>query len=218
MTAKYIVVEGTEGCFKTTNTQALADYLIAQGFKVLVTKEPGTSHIPLTNQLRAFMLDKQYDDVLTRPARELISQAIRSIHLEKLIVPALTQYDYIIQDRGLLSGLAYGMACGNTQREIDNLITYIMPRPFPIDWNIYDNIVFLKGDTEAGLKRALASKQEFETGDAIEAKGISFMREVEYNFYHILEQAPNSVVVDVTGKNREEVLSEILKGIGVYGK
>lgn len=213
MTAKYIVIEGVEGCFKTTNTSALAEYLRSRGAKVLVTKEPGTSHIPLTNTLRSFVLDKQYDDIITRQARELLTQAIRSIHLEKLIVPAKQEYDFIIQDRGTLSGLAYGMACGNTENEILSLVEYIAPEGFQKHWDIYDKIVFLKGDTESGLKRATSSKQEFAAGDAIEQRGLDFMRQVEYNFYYFLERAPNATIVDVTGKTREEVLADIVKGV-----
>ena len=111
--AQYIVFEGTEGVGKTTQTQKLVDYLKVQGFSVFHTKEPGTVHSPLTMQLRGIMLDNQYDDQLTQNARELVSQAIRSIHLEKVIRPAMNKYDFIVQDRGILSGLAYGEACGN---------------------------------------------------------------------------------------------------------
>src|SRR5271167_1025736 len=119
--ATYICLEGTEGVGKTTQTQKLVDHLRAKGCKVLQTKEPGTAHAPLTMQLRGIMLDKQYDEQLTAPARELISQAIRSIHLEKVVFPALSEYDFIVQDRGILSGLAYGTACGNDEKTINFL-------------------------------------------------------------------------------------------------
>src|ERR1019366_1877729 len=122
-----ICLEGCEGVGKTTQTQKLVDHLRAKGFKVLQTKEPGTSHLPLTMQLRGIMLDKQYDEQLTVAARELISQAIRSIHIEKLILPALTEYDYIIQDRGILSGLAYGSACGNDVDWLLDLVDAVVP-------------------------------------------------------------------------------------------
>jgi dTMP kinase len=103
-TAKYICFEGTEGSGKSTQTQKLVDYLRSKGYKVLQTKEPGTPLSPLTMELRKIMLDSQYESQLTMTARELISQAIRSIHLERVVIPALSEYDYIIQDRGILSG------------------------------------------------------------------------------------------------------------------
>ena len=112
--ARYLVLEGCEGVGKTTQVELLTRYLQSKNFSVLQTKEPGTPLSPLTMQLRAIMLDKQYDGELTIPARELISQAIRSIHLNSVIIPALDKYDFIVQDRGMLSGLAYGTACGNS--------------------------------------------------------------------------------------------------------
>jgi dTMP kinase len=207
---KYICLEGCEGVGKTTQTQKLVDYLRAKGFKVLQTKEPGTSHLPLTMVLRAIMLDKQYDEQLTIPAREFISQAIRSIHIEKLILPALNEYDYIIQDRGILSGLAYGHVCGNDLADLGDLTRIVTtPAIGKLELSCYDSIIYLKGDTSAGLKKALQSKKEFAAGDAMEAKGNSFLQTVSSNMDE-LSNSFNTVRISVDGKNIEEVFSEIL--------
>ena len=82
--ARYIVLEGTEGVGKTTQTVTLVNYLERQGYSCLQTKEPGTVHSPLTMELRNIMLNAKYDEQLTTSSRELISQAIRSIHLEQV--------------------------------------------------------------------------------------------------------------------------------------
>jgi dTMP kinase len=213
--AKYICFEGTEGVGKTTQTQKLVDHLRAKGFKVLQTKEPGTPHSPLTMVLRGIMLDRQYDEQLTIPARELISQAIRSIHMEKVILPALREYDYIIQDRGVLSGFAYGTACGNSEEDIVALSSFILA-PFEglVDDNLYDSIIYLKGDTSAGLEKALQAKQEFTAGDAMEARGNSFLQTASANMDNMSEQF-NTHVVAVDRKNIEEVFSEILRSLRI---
>lgn len=213
--ATYICLEGTEGVGKTTQTQKLVDHLRAKGYKVLQTKEPGTAHAPLTLQLRAIMLDKQYDEQLTAPARELISQAIRSIHIEKVIIPALTEYDYIIQDRGILSGLAYGTACGNDVDILSVLANYVTQPALPhlVD-GVYDSIIYLKGDTSAGLKKALQAKQEFKAGDAMEARGNSFLQTCSSNMDE-MSKAFNTCVISVDGKNIEEVFSEILRALDI---
>lgn len=213
--AVYICFEGTEGVGKTTQTQKLVDYLRAQGFKVLQTKEPGTPHAPLTMQLRGIMLDKQYDDQLTAPARELVSQAIRSIHMEKVIMPAMGEYDYIIQDRGVLSGLAYGSACGNAIEDLSFLAAYVTdPAMAVLNDGIYDSIIYLRGDTSAGLKKALEAKQEFAAGDAMEAKGNSFMKVVSNNMDE-LSHGFNTKVVSVDGKSIEEVFQDILRALNI---
>ena len=210
--ARYICLEGTEGVGKTTQTQKLVDFLRSSGYKVLQTKEPGTPHAPLTMQLRGIMLDKQYDEQLTTQARELISQAIRSIHLERVIVPALHEYDFIIQDRGILSGLSYGSACGNETSMLESIAKYILPislkSPFA-PYDIYDDVIYLRGNIKEGLKKAISSKQEFATGDAMEAKGSMFLENVSSNMDRI-GQRFYAKVVDVDGKSIDEVFSDIL--------
>lgn len=213
--ATYICFEGTEGCGKTTHTKKLVDYLRSRGYSVLATKEPGTPHAPLTMQLRAIMLDKQYDDALTAPARELISQAIRSIHLEKVVLPAIAEYDFIVQDRGILSGLAYGTACGNDPERIMALSEYVTEEARSLLGNsLYDCIIYLKGNTSAGLKKALQAKQEFETGDAMEARGNSFIETASQNMDNY-SKAFKTKSIYVDGKSIDEVFSEILQALNL---
>lgn len=214
--AKYICFEGTEGVGKTTHTQKLVDSLREQGYKVLQTKEPGTDNIPFTMKLREMMLSNEYDELLTAPAREYLSQMIRSIHLEKLIVPALNEYDYIIQDRGILSGYAYGEACGNefsflkTMAEANVQHANLNNREFPYaPENIYDRVIYLRGNSKKNLARAKTAKQEYVSGDAMEDKGDTFIQKCsdnmdEYSSYF------NACKIEVDGKNIEEVHQEIL--------
>lgn len=215
---KYIVIEGVEGVGKTTQTQKLVDYLRSKGYSVLQTKEPGTPLCPLTMQLRGIMLDNQYDNVLTRPARELISQAIRSIHLERVVYPAMQEYDFIIQDRGIVSGLSYGVACNNSRDDIMNLIEFTVPeRSFDndgidntgFDKPLYDTVIYLKGDPSKGLAIAKDAKQEFEKGDAMEARGVSFIQQVAKNMDSEASMF-DAKVINVDGKNIEQVFADIL--------
>lgn len=213
--AQYICFEGTEGVGKTTQTQKLVDYLRAKGFTVLQTKEPGSPHSPLTMQLRGIMLDRQYDAELTTVGRELVSQAIRSIHMEKVVLPALYEYDFIIQDRGILSGLTYGAACGNDRGWLYDLADRVTPTDaYTGDQISYDSIIYLKGDTSAGLKKALQSKQEFAAGDAMEARGISFHQQAASNM-DLFSRDFNTKIITVDGKNIEEVFADILRALNI---
>ena len=208
--AKIVCFEGTEGVGKTTQAKNLANYLREKGYSVLETKEPGTPHSPITLDLRKFMLDQQYDDQLTPTAREYISQAIRSIHLEKVIVPALYQYDYIIQDRGILSGLAYGNACGHNLEFLKKLTKKNIPSSYFRKLNnIYDKIIILTGDTTEGLERAAQAKQEFKAGDAMESKGNNFMLKVASNM-ECFSKDFRSSKISIDNKNKEQVFNAIV--------
>lgn len=217
--ARYICLEGTEGVGKTTQTDLLVKTLRDRGFSVLQTKEPGISLVPLTMVLRGIMLDNQYESQMTRPAREFISQAIRSIHLEHLIVPNIDKYDFIVQDRGILSGYAYGTGCGNDYGFLRSLSDQVVSSaandvisPYPTD--IYDHVVYLKGDSKKALAKAKAAKQEFAAGDAMESKGDSFMEKVSLNM-DFMSEAFNTVKIEVDGKSIDEVHNEILAGLGL---
>lgn len=217
--ARYICLEGTEGVGKTTQTKILVDTLKARGYRVLQTKEPGIDLVPLTMVLRGIMLDNQYDAVLTKPAREFISQAIRSIHLERLVVPSLFEYDFIIQDRGILSGYAYGTACGNQFSSVQQMATWnvdsadegkdLLPLRAEL---IYDKVIYLRGDSIKGLLKAKAAKQEFATGDAMESRGNSFMENVSKNMDEMSSRF-KTVRIDVDGKSIEEVHLEIMTSL-----
>jgi dTMP kinase len=213
--ARYICLEGVEGTGKTTQAMLLCDYLKTQGKSVLLTKEPGTPWLPVTMDLRGLMLDAKNDDVMTPVARELLSQAIRSIHMEKLIKLALTEYDYIVQDRGVLSGLSYGWACGHSLEWLKDLAAAACAtrKGAPL-YNIYDDVLLFAGNAAAGLKRAQQAKQEFSAGDVIEAKGAGFMENVQCCMSALVPSFPvHTLMID--GKDIETVHSEVLKVLGL---
>lgn len=223
--AKYICLEGSEGVGKTTQVQKLVDYLVGQGKTVLQTKEPGVHHLPLTMRLREIMLDGGLEDQMTAPAREFISQAIRSIHLEKLIYPALNsgEYDYIIQDRGILSGLAYGTACGNEFLSLMDYTKQVVSNKgasYGISGiaNLYDNIIILTGDVAKSLDTARNTSQEFEAGDAMEAKDLSFHNEVADNLVNFSEGFSGVRFIPVDGKDINQVFGDILLNLELLGK
>jgi dTMP kinase len=216
--AKYICIEGTEGVGKTTQTQKLVDYLRSLGYRVLQTKEPGTALSPLTMELRNIMLNAKYEPEMTSPARELISQAIRSIHLEKVIKPAQGEYDFIVQDRGILSGFAYGEACGNDLNWLMGLSNAVVKNAESAlegqPTLLYDKVILLVGNVKTGLDKALAAKQEFEAGDAIEMKGLSFMERVNSNMEKYSSWF-KTTSISVDGKSIEDVFDDIVDALDI---
>lgn len=157
--------------------------------------------------------------------RELVSQAIRSIHLEKLIKESMGQYDFIIQDRGILSGMAYGEACGNPisgLRALAATVTgesHIRPRDIIQKTliklklmreysDVYDYIIYLNGNSKKGLETAQGAKQEFTDGDAMELKGNSFMENVANNFKNLRKEFNAVAIVEVHEEVEEDLISD----------
>jgi dTMP kinase len=209
--AKIVVFEGIDGVGKTTQVKLLADWLTLKGFKVLCTKEPGTPHLSITQELRRFVLSKEFDAQMTTTAREFLTQAIRSIHLEKLIIPALTEYDFIIQDRGVMSGIAYGNACGFPEEDLRFLAKMVLkPISFDLKENqLYDLVIMLENKVDVSLNRTEVRSQEYKTGDVIEAKGSDFMRQIQQNF----SKMTDFPVVKVNASNTIEDVFKVVQSV-----
>lgn len=209
MPAIYICIEGTEGVGKTTQATKLYDYLINHCKTVLLTKEPGTPHLPITMKLREIMLSNEFDSQLTIKGREYINLAIRNIHAEKLIQPNINKYDYIIQDRGILSGLAYGEVCGNDYKILESSYLYAVDNNF---YKLYNHVIYLSGNVKTSLEKATSSKKEFISGDAIENKGLTFMENVN-NIMNIYSKQFNCIPINIDNKNIDQVFNEILTSL-----
>lgn len=207
----YVCVEGIDGVGKTTLIQRLEKSLNESGFSVLCTKEPGSPHLPLTQELRKFTLDKKYESGMTVLAREYIVQATRSIHLEKLIYPALQEkkHDVILQDRGIVSGFAYAQENGVSLEAMMNLSIHTCGQT---DMNrMYDLIILLSGDPFECLERARKCKQEFQSGDVMEDRGEKFMQNVFQNMVTVSGTfTEDFVIIDTRNNNETSVFNTCL--------
>ena len=210
---KYICCEGVDGVGKSTQVDLLVQHLRREGFLVLQTKEPGTPHAPLTMTLRSLVLDSAFENELTIPARELLTQAIRSIHLEKVIIPSFGVYDYIIQDRGVLSGLAYGAAIGNSIEWLESLVSGICHGLWAAPYGMYDQVIVLERDIAKSLIAAGNSKAEFATGDIIEKRGVEFMQSVSKHM-HTYSAWFNTAILHCDEKDVQQVHEDILNIVG----
>lgn len=208
----YICLEGGEGTYKTTTSKALAEYYIRQGKRVLLTKEPGTEHLSLTMLLRKIMLSNEYADQLTPVAREFLSQAIRSIHIEKLIKPAIDNnlYDVIIQDRGIMSGDIYGQCCGH---HIDDLtVLHCMVNP---TFSVYYTHTFVFHNNKDDALESAKAKHEYAAGDAMESMGDEFHSRVNEMFYKEDGHCPTGRMfhLRVDDKTTDQIVDEIVKTV-----
>jgi len=102
--ARFITLEGGEGAGKSTVLSVLRDFLLAHGFEVVSTREPGGT--PLAEQIRSLLLDTHHEP----PALEtelLLVFAARAQHVREVILPALQRGAWVISDRFTDSSYAY---------------------------------------------------------------------------------------------------------------
>ncbi|OIP06574.1 dTMP kinase [Candidatus Berkelbacteria bacterium CG06_land_8_20_14_3_00_43_10] len=99
----FIVFEGLDGSGSSTQAELLGKSLTNNGYKVLVTKEP-------TNNLIGGLIRGQltHEWSSNMETLQLLFAADRAHHLEKTVIPALTNKWVVISDRYFFSTLAFG--------------------------------------------------------------------------------------------------------------
>ncbi|MER8001858.1 dTMP kinase [Streptomyces sp. NPDC095613] len=103
-TGFFIAVEGGDGAGKTTQVEALAEWIRAKGHEVVVTREPGAT--PVGKRLRSILLDVSSAGLSNR-AEALLYAADRAEHVDSVVRPALERGAIVISDRYIDSSVAY---------------------------------------------------------------------------------------------------------------
>ncbi|WP_062309136.1 dTMP kinase [Alicyclobacillus sendaiensis] len=135
----FITFEGIDGAGKTTQLLRLAAWLEAQGFPVVVTREPGGTRIG--DAVRAILLDPRHEEMSPR-TEALLYAASRAQHVEELIRPALERGEIVLCDRFVDASIAYqGAGLGLGEAWVEALNEYALGglRPdltlwFDLDW------------------------------------------------------------------------------------
>ena len=99
--AKFITLEGVDGAGKTTHIEFIKDYLSNKNIKFLMTREPGGTEVG--EKLRELLL---HDD-MTPETETLLMFAARNEHIQKIILPNLSDGVTVITDRFTDATYAY---------------------------------------------------------------------------------------------------------------
>ena len=92
----FISFEGIDGSGKSTQIQKLAEFLATLGFDVIITREPGGSIGG--EEIRNLLLQGEVDR-WSAETEILLFTAARRDHLERIILPAISNGKIVICDR-----------------------------------------------------------------------------------------------------------------------
>src|SRR5687768_6621876 len=101
---RFIVLDGPEGCGKSTQAKLLGAKLEAQGLSPLLVRDPGTTRIG--EKVRAILLDPAHAEMGMR-CEMLLYMAARAQMMTETILPALAVGKWVVCDRFVSSTLAY---------------------------------------------------------------------------------------------------------------
>ncbi len=110
MSGRFLVLEGIDGCGKSTQIEALRSWLpvsglMAQGARLVVTREPGGT--ALGQALRALLLRPPEGAAPCSLSELMLYAADRAQHVEECLRPALAAGDWVLSDRFSGSTAAY---------------------------------------------------------------------------------------------------------------
>jgi len=100
---RFVVLEGCDGCGKSTQAGRLVRALHARGHEVQATFEPGATE--LGRALREVLLGSAF--AVDARAEALLMAADRAQHVETVVRPALARGEWVVSDRFVGSSLAY---------------------------------------------------------------------------------------------------------------
>ncbi|MDI3420455.1 dTMP kinase [Streptomyces luteolus] len=103
-TGFFIALEGGDGAGKSTQAEALAEWIRTKGHEVVLTREPGAT--PVGKRLRSILLDVSSAG-LSHRAEALLYAADRAEHVDTVVRPALERGAVVITDRYIDSSVAY---------------------------------------------------------------------------------------------------------------
>ena len=181
MKRQFIVIEGIDGCGKTTQIDELSKWLptsgiMSQDSTLITTREPGGSL--LGKKLRKLILDNDKKNKPSSIAELLLYSADRAEHVSKIIKPALAKNNWVLSDRFSDSTLAYqGYGRGINIKAIKQIDSIVCQGESP------DLTIYLEISAEESIAR-----RKNKIPDRIESEGIQFLEKVNKGFNLIAKQ------------------------------
>jgi len=179
---KFIVLDGPDGCGKSTQTRLLGQWLREQGVATASFRDPGTTVIG--EKIREILLSTAHY-TMTTPTEVLLYMAARAQLWAEEIAPALREGKCVLLDRWLSSTCAYQGHAGRFGMEkVIAIGSDSLDRVWP------DLTIVLDVDL------AVAAERLNRTLDRMEQKGDKYHREVREGFLKLAKSREDFVVVD----------------------
>jgi len=182
---KFIVLDGPDGCGKSTQAELLAEWLQEQGVPTSRFRDPGDTAIG--EKIRDILLSPEHPAMSTRTELLLYMAARSQLWVER-IAPALQENRCVVLDRWLSSTCAYqGHAGGFGMDKVIKIATDCLERVWP------DLTIIL--DVDLGTASQRLNRQL----DRMEAKGDGYHQKVREGFLELAKEHEGFRVLDATG-------------------
>lgn len=191
----FIALEGGDGAGKSTQAEALAEWIRGKGHEVVLTREPGAT--PVGKRLRSILLDVSSAG-LSHRAEALLYAADRAEHVDTVVRPALERGAIVVSDRYIDSSVAYqGAGRDLSPTEIARINRWATAGLVP------HMTVLLDVDPETARERFT------EAPDRLESEPAEFHARVRSGFLTLAAADPSRYLVVDAGQEPEAVTTVI---------
>lgn len=202
MAGKFITFEGGEGAGKSTNIALAADYLIAQGIDVVLTREPGGTEV--AEAIRHVLLSPELP-AMHSETELLLMFAARHEHLHQKILPAIANGQWVLCDRFTDATYAYqGYGRGVDLQRIQQLEQWVQGTVRPDHTLLFDLTV------EQGMQRVAKRAGK---ADRFEQEQHSFFEKIRQGY---LERAAQDTVryqIIDAGQSLDAVQNDVISAL-----
>lgn len=179
---RFIVLDGPEGCGKSTQVKLLQNRLVgAGGPEVVLVRDPGATRIG--ELVRSILLNPDHLEMGMR-CEMLLYMAARAQMMNEIILPALAAGKFVLSDRFVSSTLAYQLdGEGLTADEITQVANVAIRSRWP------DLTILLDMPVERSFTRVRREK------DRIELRPPAYHEQVRRNYLAQAEARPDRYCV-----------------------
>lgn len=202
-TGRFITLEGSEGCGKSTQAATLAQRLRGAGHPVLETREPGGT--PLAEEIRHLLKFHAAGRGMCPEAELLLFSASRAQLVREVVRPALAAGTMVVCDRFLDSTTIYqGVARGLPADLVHHVHALAVGDTLP------DLTLVLDMDPGEAHRRALRRPRPAGgPEDRMEAESPEFYRKVAEGYRALANAEPRRIRVVPAIGSRDEVAARI---------
>lgn len=188
----FVTIEGGDGSGKSTLIDRIYEMLSKRGFSVLKTRAPGGCELGLG--IRKLLL---HSADITPKAELFLYLADRAEHVEKVILPALSQNRIVLCDRFNDSTIAYQGGARNLELHgfCDFASHHLLPHL----------TLYLDVDPLKGLSRVQGEK------DRLEREDLSFHENVRKSYLELANQNPERIHTLNANLSQDEVYKNAIE-------
>lgn len=196
---KFIVLDGPEGCGKSTQIGLLAEAVRGGGVAVTSVRDPGATRIG--ELIRAILLHPDHTEMSMR-AEMLLYMAARAQMMRQTILPALQRGECVLCDRFVSSTLAYQLGGeGLSVEEITATADIAICHRWP------DLTVILDISPEKSFSRIARAK------DRLEQRPLEYHMQVHANYLAQARREPSRYAVVNADQEIAAVQRDILAAV-----